>query len=52
LNVGRERSLERLLRLGAPRESLRQWVAHRSHPSRDPPEFDIDAALFGDGSKS
>jgi superfamily II DNA or RNA helicase len=52
LNVGRERSLERLLRLGAPRESLRQWVAYRSHPSWDPPEFDIDAALFGDGSKS
>ncbi|UCG86728.1 MAG: DEAD/DEAH box helicase [Gemmatimonadota bacterium] len=50
VNIGCERDLGQLLSLGAPIEGLREWVALRSLPPVRPPEFEIDAAMFGDGS--
>jgi hypothetical protein len=50
VNIGSERSLDQLLRLGVPHDGLREWVARQRHSSGRPPEFEIDAAIFGDGT--
>jgi len=50
VNIGCERSLEQLLRLGVPHEGLREWVAQQRHSSGRPPGFEVNAAIFGDGT--
>lgn len=50
VRIGDERDLEQLLSRGSPLEGLREWVAQQTAPTLHPPDFEIMAAIFGDGT--
>jgi len=51
LRVGGERSVETLLKQGASRRKLDEWLAELPAHDRTAPRFEIAAVLFGDGSQ-
>ncbi len=52
MSIGSERTLDRLLSVKATHRELAEWLVEQ--PTRDVayPTFEIEAALFGDGSKT